>query len=158
MHANHALIEQFYTAFQNKDHEAMAACYHQDAYFRDEAFELTGKQIGAMWHMLCERGTDMTMTFLVQEKAGEVTAHWEPRYTFSQNGRKVHNIIDATFEFKDGLIINHIDQFNFWSWSKQALGTIGALLGWSGFLRNKVKTMANKNLTHFIAKHGQYKA
>jgi len=108
--------------------------------------------------MLCERGTDMTMTFLVQEKAGEVTAHWEPRYTFSQNGRKVHNIIDATFEFKDGLIINHIDQFNFWSWSKQALGTIGALLGWSGFLRNKVKTMANKNLTHFIAKHGQYQA
>ena len=134
----------------------MADCYHQDAVFSDEAFELRGKEVAAMWHMLCERGTDLTMTFSVQETLGKVTAHWEPRYSFSQTGRSVHNIIDAQFEFKDGKIIRHMDQFSFWSWSRQSLGLPGLLLGWSGFLRNKVRTMADKNLKKFMAQHSQY--
>ncbi len=87
---------------------------------------------------------------------GKVTAHWEPVYSFSQTGRHVHNIIDAEFEFKDGKIIRHIDTFDFWRWSKQALGAPGLLLGWSSFLRNKVSTMAAKSLTAFIDKHPEY--
>lgn len=151
---NKALIEMFYSAFKNKDYKTMSACYHQDAYFRDEAFELHGKEIGCMWHMLCERGKDMTMEFTVTEKGGRITAHWEPIYTFrqdpSQSGRRVHNIINAEFEFKDGKIIKHIDRFDFWHWSRQSLGAPGLLLGWTTFLRNKVSDMANRNLHKFI--------
>jgi hypothetical protein len=55
-----------------------------------------------MWHMLCVRGKDMTMEFTVAEADGNVSAHWEPKYRFSQTGRLVHNIIDSTFEFKEG--------------------------------------------------------
>ena len=154
---NKALIERFYTAFQKKDYKTMAACYHPDAYFRDEAFELTGKKPGAMWHMLCERGKDMEMAFSVSTEGGRISAHWEPKYSFSQTGRFVHNIIDAEFEFKDGLIIKHIDRFNFWSWSRQALGLPGLLLGWSSFLQNKVSKMAMGNLAIFIEKHDIYK-
>lgn len=154
---NKALIESFYSAFQNKDYEYMAQCYHPDAYFRDEAFELKSKEVGAMWHMLCLRGKDMTLEFSVTESNGTITAHWEPKYSFSQTGRFVHNIIDAEFEFKDGKIIKHIDRFNFWSWSRQALGAPGLLLGWSGFLQKKVSTMAMGNLTKFIAENPQYK-
>lgn len=153
MSANKELIETFYKAFQNKDYQTMAECYHPDAYFRDEAFELNGNQPGAMWHMLCERGKDMTMEFSVSEKDGKVSAHWEPKYSFSQTGRFVHNIIDAEFEFKDGKIIKHIDRFNFWSWSRQALGLPGLLLGWTPLLRNKVSTMAMGNLKVFMEKH-----
>ncbi len=156
MHQHIALIETFYRAFQQKDFKTMGNCYHEDAFFRDEAFELHGKEVAAMWHMLCERGTDLTMTFSVQEHQGKVTAHWEPRYSFSQTGRPVHNIVDAQFEFKDGKIIRHIDQFGFWRWSRQSLGLPGLLLGWSGFLRNKVRTMADKNLKKFMAQHNQY--
>jgi len=156
MHQHIALIETFYRAFQQKDFKTMGDCYHEDAFFRDEAFELHGKEVAAMWHMLCERGTDLTMTFSVQERQGKVTAHWEPRYSFSQTGRPVHNIVDAQFEFKDGKIIRHIDQFGFWRWSRQSLGLPGLLLGWSGFLRNKVRTMADKNLKKFMAQHSQY--
>lgn len=148
--ANKALIEKFYQAFQQKDHQTMADCYHNEAYFRDEAFELTGSEIGAMWHMLCQRGKDMTLEFSVTEQDGRVTAHWEPKYHFSQNGNFVHNIIDAEFEFRDGKIIKHIDSFNFWSWSRQALGTPGLLLGWTPFLRKKVSHMAMTNLHKFI--------
>lgn len=157
MNNNKALIESFYRAFQNKDFKTMADCYHPDAYFRDEAFELNGgKEAGAMWHMLCERGTDMKMTFSVTEEQGKITAHWEPTYSFSQTGRFVHNIIDAEFEFKDGKIIKHIDRFNFWSWSRQALGLPGLVLGWTPLLRKKVSAMAMGNLRKFIAKHSEY--
>ena len=134
----------------------MAACYHTDAYFRDEAFELKGKQIAAMWHMLCERGADLELTYSVSDNNGVVSAHWEPRYTFSQTGRLVHNIVDAEFEFKDEKIIRHIDHFDFWRWSRQSLGTPGLLLGWTSFLKNKAGKMANKSLTSFIKKHAEY--
>ena len=156
MSSNKVLIETFYAAFKNKDHQTMAACYHADAYFKDAAFELQGKKIGAMWHMLCERGADMVMTYSVSEHDGQITAHWEPKYTFSQTGRYVHNIIDAEFEFKDGKIIRHIDHFDFWRWSRQSLGIPGMLLGWSSLLKNKVGTMANKALDGFIKKHKEY--
>jgi len=149
---NTALIGRLYTAFQQKDHATMAECYHPEAYFRDEAFELTGKEIGAMWHMLCLRGKDMTLEYSVKDQAGKITAHWEPKYSFSQTGRFVHNIIDAEFEFKDGLIIKHIDRFDFWSWSRQALGAPGLLLGWTPLLRNKVSKMAMGNLRKFMKK------
>ena len=147
-----ALIENLYSAFKLKDYTTMAKCYHPEAYFRDEAFELSGKEIGAMWHMLCLRGKDMTLEFSVSEQAGKITAHWEPKYSFSQTGRFVHNIVDAEFEFKDGLIIKHIDRFDFWSWSRQALGAPGLLLGWTPLLRNKVSKMAMGNLRKFMEK------
>ena len=153
MSTNKALVDSFYAAFKNKDYKAMAACYHEDVYFRDEAFELHGKQVAAMWHMLCERGADMVLTYHVSEQDACVTAHWEPKYSFSQTGRFVHNIIEAEFEFKDGKIIRHIDHFDFWRWSRQSLGLPGLLLGWSSFLKNKVSTMANKTLIGFIKKH-----
>jgi len=78
--------------------------------------------------------------------------HWEPRYRFSATGRMVHNIIDAEFRFKGGLIISHKDHFDFWRWSKQALGTPGAFLGWSSFLKKKVRRQAAVNLAAFMAK------
>ncbi len=149
---NKDLIETFYQAFQQKDHQTMAQCYHTDAYFQDEAFELKGKEIGGMWHMLCERGKDMTMEFSVTQEGEKISAHWEPKYSFSQTGRFVHNIIDAEFEFRDGKIIKHIDHFSFWSWSRQALGAPGLLLGWTPLLRNKVKKMAMGNLKKFMKK------
>ena len=81
-------------------------------------------------------------------------AHWDARYTFSATGRKVLNRIDASFEFRDGLIVRHVDRFPFWTWARQALGAPGLLLGWSGFLRAKVRATAAKNLAAFKAKLG----
>ena len=44
-------------------------------------------------------------------------------------GRPVHNIIDAQFTFRDGLIVTHIDTFNLWRWSRMALGPKAVALG-----------------------------
>jgi ketosteroid isomerase-like protein len=154
---NKNLIQDFYTAFQARDHAAMIACYHQEVHFRDPVFlDLHGSEAKAMWHMLCERGKDLTIDFnRIQANDTAGSAHWEARYTFS-TGRKVHNIIDATFEFKDGKISRHEDVFDLWRWTRQALGPAGVLLGWSPIIKSKVRQTAWKGLDAFILKHPQY--
>ena len=148
-------IERLYAAFAKLDSETMAACYALDATFDDEAFSLKGRaQIGAMWTMLCDavkaKGRDVWK--LEVSQVTDRSAHWEPTYNFSATGRTVHNIIDAEFEFNAaGLITRQRDRFDFWRWSRQALGTPGLLLGWSPFLRNKVRAQAARNLDRFIA-------
>jgi hypothetical protein len=84
------------------------------------------------------------------------SATWEAFYTLSLTGRKVHNIISANFEFKEGKIINHQDKFDFWRWSRQAFGLSGWLLGWTPILRNKVQKTVGKRLEKFIANQPQY--
>lgn len=152
MHPNEMLINKFYTAFQQRDAVTMGACYHDAAQFKDEAFDLkSGAEVRAMWAMLCKNGKDLEVIFKdVSANEQNGSAHWEATYTFSQTKRRVHNNIEARFEFKDGLIYRHRDTFNFWRWSRQALGISGLLLGWSGFLRNKVRAGAMGNLRKFM--------
>jgi SnoaL-like domain len=154
-----ATIHELYSAFAALDTQRMAACYAPNATFEDEAFSLRGKEeIMGMWGMLCdavkEKGRkEWKLTFSnVMASSGTGSAHWEPIYLFSATGRIVHNIIDAEFTFDaQGLILTHRDRFDFWRWSRQALGAPGALLGWSPFLRSKVKSQANKGLQKYLA-------
>jgi ketosteroid isomerase-like protein len=146
------LIERFYRAFQRRDADAMAACYAARATFRDPVFTLEGARIGAMWRMLCARGADLRVEFdnLVAD-AGGGSADWQAWYTFSATGRPVHNVIHARFRFAGGLIAEHVDDFDFWRWSRQALGIAGVVLGWSPLLRRKVRAQALVALDRFVA-------
>jgi hypothetical protein len=129
----------------------MAACYHDDVVFSDAVFrDLRGLQASNMWRMLCEHGTDLRIEFS-DVSADDVhgRAHWEAWYTFSTTRRPVHNKIDASFQFRDGMIIRHVDNFSFGLWARQALGAVGWLLGWSGFLRERVRGQAMANLDTF---------
>ena len=156
---NEEIISAFYSAFSKRDHKTMNSFYADDASFRDEVFELKGLEIKAMWHMLCQNGKDLEVIFTdVKARDGEGSAYWEATYTFSATKRKVVNKIHTRFVFKDGKIVEHVDSFNFWTWSKQALGTPGLLLGWSGFLKNKVRTQAAKSLNAFISAHKEYQS
>jgi ketosteroid isomerase-like protein len=154
MHANAELIRTFYTCFQNRDAHGMAACYDPQAEFSDEVFtDLKGPQVTGMWRMLCERGKDLKIEFgdvAADERTGR--AHWEAWYTFSATGRKVHNVIQARFEFRDGKIVRHRDSFDFRAWMAQALGPVGRLLGWTGFLKDRVRKQAAENLAAFTQK------
>ena len=79
------------------------------------------------------------------------SAHWEARYTYSATGRSVHNRIDATFEFRDGLITRHVDRFSLWRWAAMALGAKGALLGWLPPVRAAIRARAAKGLAAYMA-------
>jgi hypothetical protein len=151
-----ATLMRFYNAFAHLDPATMAQCYATDAQFRDEVFSLDGRdQVMSMWFMLCEtldhRGrADWKLNYrIVSVDAQAARLHWSARYHFGPAGRAVHNRIDATFRFDAaGRITYHHDRFNFWHWSRQALGW---LLGWSPLMRRKVRTRAQAGLNRYVA-------
>jgi ketosteroid isomerase-like protein len=151
--ANAALINRFYEAFARRDAEAMVSCYAPDVRFVDPAFgELHGDRARGMWRMLVERGKDLEVVHsnvVTDEKRG--SAHWDADYTFSATGRKVHNSIDARFRFEDGLIAEHEDSFDLYRWTRQALGPVGLLLGWTPMVQHKVRSGARESLDEYMA-------
>jgi ketosteroid isomerase-like protein len=154
MHPHAQLVENFYAAFAKRDAEAMVACYHPEIHFSDPVFQdLRGAHAGNMWRMLCERATTLVVEHSgvsADDKGGK--AHWEARYDFTATGRKVHNVIDARFEFRDGKIIRHADTFDLWKWAGMALGAKGKLLGWAPPVQNAIRKQAMKGLSVFEAK------
>ena len=153
MHPNEKLITEFYEGFNKLDSRPMVKVYAPDAEFSDGVFPgLKGSEIGDMWTMLCARAQEFSVTFRdVKADDTSGSAHWEAKYRF-RGGRHVHNVIDAVFTFRDGKVIKHTDTFDFWRWSRQALGLPGVLLGWSGFLKKKVQAQARAGLDEFRAK------
>src|ERR1700754_5202908 len=125
------VVERLYAAFDRRDGDAMAALYAPDGHFRDPVFG------------------DLTVELPEHDAT---SAHWIAHYTFSATGRPVVNDVRATFRIENGLIVDHVDRFSFWTWSRQALGTKGLLLGWTPFLRGKVGGTAKAGLDKFIAK------
>lgn len=154
MHPNQQLLTSFYEAFQRKDYATMQACYADKAVFNDAVFQnLNATHTRAMWEMLIGRGKDLELTFSdIDANDTTGSAAWTATYTFSQTKRRVVNHVRARFAFENGKIIRHTDHFNFYNWSKQALGLSGLLLGWTGFLRKKVQQTALKNLTDYMKK------
>jgi ketosteroid isomerase-like protein len=146
------LIERFYAAFDRRDGDAMAACYAPDATFVDPVFgRLDAEQAGAMWRMLTGQAEDLRVE-LAEHEADESSgsARWIARYTFTRTGRPVVNEVRAKFRFADGLIVEHVDKFNFWRWSRQALGRSGTLLGWTPSLRLRVHRDARRRLAGWM--------
>ena len=151
-------IARFYAAFAALDGATMATCYAPDVRFEDPVFTLRGKdEVMSMWAMLgaATRAGSMDVWKLewrdVEADANAGRAHWEAHYRFSATKRMVHNRIDAAFRFRDGLIVEHVDRFDFHAWARQALGLPGLLLGWTPMLRNKVRAQAATKLALFRA-------
>jgi len=130
----------------------MVACYAPDVTFSDPVFPaLRGDSAMGMWRMLCARGKDLRIEFsAVQADERTGSAHLEAWYTFSATGRRVHNVIDATFTFSSGRIASHVDRFDLYRRSRQALGVRGVLLGWTPLVRNAIRGTAARSLEQFL--------
>lgn len=154
MHPNQQLITSFYEAFQRKDVATMQASYADNATFTDAVFQnLNAAQTRKMWEMLIRRGKDLTLTVEdVQANDTTGSATWMATYTFGQTKRRVVNHVTASFVFKNGKISQHTDHFDFHTWSRQALGLPGVLLGWTSYLQKKVQQSALKSLTDYMQK------
>jgi limonene-1,2-epoxide hydrolase len=148
------IAQAFYQAFQKKDFNIMQGLYADKATFSDPAFpNLNCHEVRAMWEMLLTSSKDLHLEYqILEENAQQVKTQWIATYTFSKTGRKVINKIVATMAIENGLIVAHTDVFSFYKWASQALGTLGILLGWTGFLHKKVQTTARQNLTNFMQK------
>jgi ketosteroid isomerase-like protein len=150
---NRALIERFYDALDRTDGAAMAACYAPDAHFRDPAFgDLHGDEVGGMWRMLTSRATDLSIELRSHEADEESgSANWVATYTFTATGRPVVNDIQASFRFRDGLIADHVDEFDFGRWARQALGPGGIAVALLPPLRKRATRTARRQLADFMS-------
>lgn len=145
------LIETFYTGLKESDGEKMISCYHDNVVFEDPAFgKLEGDIAKKMWLMLCKKGKGLKVEYSnIRANETRGSAHWEAWYTFSKTGRPIHNIIDATFEFKDSKIIKHTDVFDLHKWASQAMGWKGKLLGGTNFFKKKLHQQTKATLDKF---------
>jgi ketosteroid isomerase-like protein len=154
--ANRELIRRLYDALDRLDGEAMASCYAPDAHFRDPAFgDLHGDEVGGMWRMLTSRATDLSVELRshdADEQAG--SANWRAEYTFTATGRPVVNEGVASFRFENGLIADHVDDFDFRRWARQALGPTGIAVGFLPPLRAKAQARARAQLEEFMQREG----
>lgn len=152
MNENEELIQKFYEAFARLDYATMQSCYNNDPIFNDPVFGiLQGKEVGAMWEMLCKNAKDFSLHYDKIEINGEYgTCNWTASYTFSKTGRKVVNKVKAHMRIENGKITEHTDEFDIYKWSRQALGLPGILLGWSGYIKNKIRYDAKTKLKKFM--------
>ncbi len=156
MNQNEATIHKFYTAFQNKDYTTMQSCYADDTVFNDPAFGLIdAEHARAMWEMHCKKAKKLSLTFgniqLLDDEYA--TCDWCAQYQFGKNGRRVNNKIRAHLRLKDGLIVEHTDAFDFYKWTRMALGLNGFLFGWSNFMQGRIQKKARKTLVEYIDKN-----
>lgn len=150
---NDATIQRLYTAFAERDGDSMAACYAPEATFTDPVFvALRNGEPAAMWRMLAGRAKDFRLELIEHSATGDTgTARWIAHYTFAQTGRPVVNDVRSAFRFNaGGLIVDQRDEFSFYRWSKQALGTPGLLFGWTPLLQKKVQGTARAGLKQFM--------
>lgn len=142
------VLDRFYSAFARHDWQAMGECYTDDARFSDPVFPaLDAAGVRAMWKMLLGGGTDLRLEHTVQQQGpAHGVCTWEARYTFGGTGRAVHNVVHSDFILHNGLIAVQNDRFDLWRWSRQAMGPVGLLLGWSPLVHNKVRAMAAARL------------
>jgi ketosteroid isomerase-like protein len=154
-HPNAELIARLYAALGEKNGKAMGDCYADDARFSDPAFQdLDASGVRGMWAMLCARATDLTVEVSgIEADDTRGKARWIATYTFSKTGRKVRNVIDAEYEFKDGKITRHTDRFDLWRWAGMALGAKGTLLGWTPLVQNAIRKEAMRGLQAWRSKH-----
>jgi len=144
MHSQHEqLLATLFQALNAHNHEEIANCYHEKAYFQDIAFTLQGrKKIHAMWDFICSDDekkvkSDIQAVVLnvsADEKTGQAVVC--DIYTFRKENRRVANLITSSFKFQDGKIIEHRDQCDPVCWARQAIGGIGGFLaGHIGWIR-----------------------
>ena len=155
MKPNEQIIEEFYSGFAAANSDTMNSCYHHEVVFQDPVFGvLQSQDVRDMWEMLIAKsGGNIAIKFSNVVSVGNTgTTNWTADYVFSSTNRKVHNVVQAQFEFKDGLIYRHVDSFDLYAWSKQAMGLKGLILGWTPFFKRKIQQTALQNLRSFQRK------
>lgn len=146
------VLEHYFAALTQRDTAAIAALYSDTARFHDPVFPvLNADEVRGMWRMLL-RAPDLQINAWV-DRADNLAAEgrWEAHYDFGPSRRRVVNRIRTRIEVEQGCIQVQVDQFDFWRWSRMALGPLGWALGWTGWLRERVQRQARARLDRFLA-------
>jgi len=143
------ILNNFYTAYCNKNLSEISDFYHPEIEFYDHAFgNLKKDELMTMWSMLFNRAfKDLTINVSNIKVENEIgSSHIDCYYTYALTNRKVHNSIDTRITFKDNLIIEQIDIFSLKEWAKQSLGWKEGLIANTLFFKNKLQKQTRKAL------------
>ncbi|MCY2962278.1 MAG: nuclear transport factor 2 family protein [Planctomycetota bacterium] len=178
---NRRTLVRFYDCFRNGDYRGMQGCLHPEVEFDDVGFDVRGKEVAAMWHMIVSKGIAVTYENVHFEN-GHWRVDWQCDYEFrvkpDSHPNPVHNKVHATFEFEGGLIRKHSDDCDFWVWFEQAMGLKGRAIHLfdclEGMLekvlrrdvpidvdrkvRAEVKKTAKENIAAFVQQHPEYRS
>ena len=141
--ANAALIDRFYEAFARQDGEAMAACYTPDAHFSDPVFtDLHGEEVG--------RDVADALRARHRPAGRALGGRGRRRAGLGPLGGRLHVLHRATGPQRDRGLVSlpgrpdrrPSRQFDLWAWSRQALGPLGVVLGWSPPVQGKIRAQA----------------
>lgn len=150
-----ALAQRFYDAFTVRDWYTMGLLYADHATFSDPVFPLiNARGTRLMWQMLLSRAEEDfgIEAQVLEDGPRHARINWVAHYTFSVTGRPVTNRVRTEMHLVAGKIVRQQDTFSLWRWSAQALGTKGALLGWSPMVRNRIRAQASVALREFARK------
>lgn len=153
------IVKEFYEALNKRDYKIVNGLYHSEAKYRDEIFDFNGIEIHALWYNATLPEMDISVKLeSIREEGDKVITEWEMRYTLDIIKRRINLKEKGVFEFKDEKIYRHTDTYDFWAWCTQAFGAIGRVMGWSNWLRNRVRNQARKSvLTHLYSAQGKLK-
>lgn len=153
--SNTEIVQNFYSAFKQKDAKTMNSFLADNICFEDPAFgKLEGEDVKYMWQFLIENAKDFSMNYTIEnEKNNTVSANWTAQYTFSTTGNTVINEVRSRFEIHDGKIINHKDDFDLKKWIKQALGSAAGFFGASFLVKNAVQKQSRALLKTYQKKN-----
>lgn len=151
---NARLINDFYSAFQKRDAQKMADCYHEQIAFNDPAFgTLNGAEAAMMWKMLCKSANDLRVEYEIRSiTENTARVRWEAFYSYGKDKRKVHNKVNAELEIADDKIIRHTDKYSLWKWAAQTMGLNGMLIGGTPFFRKRLQKQSKEMLQRFLSR------
>lgn len=136
-----AVAEKFYDAFCTRRHDDMEALYAPDAKFKDAIFAFSDRAgTMRMWRALLRPGSDATFSYSFERTDGDV-AHgtWVAHYKLGK--RPIVNRIKSSLTVRDGRIVEHVDDFAWSTWAKQAfpLGPLVSVPGVRWFLTRAIR-------------------
>jgi ketosteroid isomerase-like protein len=142
-------VKRFFDFFEKADYRGMQSTLHPEVEFRDIGFDLRGREVEAMWHMIALTGIQVSLVSL--EVDGEIVrAHWTCDYEFrkdaTSSSRHVHNVIESEFRFEGGLICVQHDSCDFWKWFQQAIGPVAVAGEVFSELERKLEEYLNRKL------------
>jgi ketosteroid isomerase-like protein len=124
-----AVARRFYDAFVRGDTATLEGLYAPDVRFRDAIFSFDDRaKTMDMWSVLLDPASGGTFTYELLGASGETArARWIADYKVL--GRPVHNVITATLTVRGGKIVQHLDDFSWDRWARQAF-PLGPASSW----------------------------
>jgi SnoaL-like domain len=155
------VVTRFFDAFAQSDWQTMARCYHDKASFSDPIYpDLREERIVYMWHQLLGGAQQSGAKSKPKKTLGLEQLKLEYRILFGDErkaqvgwtatyvvgGRSVSNEVLSTLAIWDDKIVRHVDEYNFWRWSRQALGLTGLAFGAMPWYQRSVQRSAQSRL------------